>query len=167
MSGPGVGAGAARDVALWDWAVVAYAAPGVGEACLHLQDANDQCVPLLLWAGWTAATGRKPDADTIEAACDTARAWSDTTVAPLRAIRRTLKKPVPDIDDGAREAVRERIKAVELLAERHLLEALEALAPEPSGPVRPASEALVSTARIWARVVPRPALTRLAERLPA
>ena len=152
---------------LLDWSLRVWTVEGVQTAALDLQDAQGQNLPLLLWAAWCAQTGRAPGADDIEAACDTARAWSDTTVAPLRAIRRTLKKPVPDIDDGAREAVRERIKAVELLAERHLLEALEALAPEPSGPVRPASEALVSTARIWARVVPRPALTRLAERLPA
>ncbi|MDI6624629.1 MAG: TIGR02444 family protein, partial [Brevundimonas sp.] len=35
---------------LWDWAVRAYASDGVGDACLHLQDAAGQNVPLLLWA---------------------------------------------------------------------------------------------------------------------
>ncbi|MFN7109056.1 MAG: TIGR02444 family protein [Brevundimonas sp.] len=152
---------------LWDWAVAAYAAPGVGEACLALQDSHEQNVPVLLWSGWVAATGRKPDAETIEAACDTARAWDSVIVAPLRSVRRTLKAPIPDIDDGPREAVRNRIKALELEAERHLLEALEALAPAPVGPPRPTIDALVATARVWANVTPRPALIRLAEALPA
>jgi len=152
---------------LWDWSLKVYAAPGVAEACLALQDHHDQNVPLLLWSTWAAATGRRPDAEEIEAACDTARAWSETAIAPLRAIRRTLKGPIPDLDAAAREAVREQVKAVELLAERHLLSALEALAPAPSGEARPAIEGLAATARIWARVVPRPALTLLADRLPA
>ncbi len=45
---------------LWTWACAAYAAPGVAEACLSLQDYHEQNVPLLLWAAWTAATGRRP-----------------------------------------------------------------------------------------------------------
>lgn len=152
---------------LWDWAVAAYAAEGVSETCLSLQDQHEQNTCLLLWAGWNAATGRRPDEDAIEAACDTARAWDTTTISPLRAIRRTLKLPVPDIDGAAREAVRNRIKAVELEAERHLLLALEGLSPAPSGAARPAVDALVETARVWTRIIPRPALIRLAERLPA
>ncbi|WP_395945093.1 TIGR02444 family protein [Brevundimonas sp.] len=152
---------------LWDWAVAAYGAPGVGEACLALQDNNDQNVPLLLWSAWIAATGRRPDEDTIEAACDTARAWDGVVVAPLRTMRRTLKAPVPDIDDGPRESVRNRIKALELEAEKHLLEALEDLAPAPTAAARPAIDGLVATARIWASVTPRPALIRLADALPA
>ncbi len=153
--------------ALWDWSLEVYAAPGVAEACLHLQDAQGQNVPLLLWAGWAAATGRRPDEDAIEAACDAARAWSDIAVTPLRAIRRTLKGPVPDLDNAARESFREQIKALELQAERHLLAALEALAPPPSGPPRPAIDGLAETARVWTRIVPRPALTALAECLPS
>ena len=53
---------------LWDWAIAAYGAPGVAEACLALQDSNEQNVPLLLWSAWVARTGRKPDVETIEAA---------------------------------------------------------------------------------------------------
>ena len=43
---------------LWDWAVAAYGADGVAPACLELQDAAGQNVPLLLWAGWCAAEAR-------------------------------------------------------------------------------------------------------------
>ncbi|MBK1969604.1 TIGR02444 family protein [Brevundimonas sp. 3P9-tot-E] len=151
---------------LWTWACAAYAAPGVADACLSLQDYHEQNVPLLLWAAWTAATGRRPDEETIEAACDTARAWQTTTIAPLRAVRRTLKTPVPDLETDDRLAVREQVKAVELAAERCLLEALEVLAPPASTAQRPTLDALADTARLWDRVIPRPALSTLAERLP-
>ena len=152
---------------LWDWAVAAYAAPDVSDACLALQDHHEQNVPLLLWSAWVAQTGRRPDEETIEAACDTARAWDSVVVAPLRAVRRTLKAPVPDIDDGPRESVRNRIKALELEAEKHLLEALEALAPPASAAPRPAIDGLAATTRVWSRITPRPALIRLADALPA
>jgi uncharacterized protein (TIGR02444 family) len=154
-------------MSLWDWAVAAYGAPGVADACLALQDHHEQNVPLLLWSAWVAETGRRPDEEAIEAACDTARAWDGVVTAPLRAVRRTLKAPVPDIDDGPRQVVREQIKAIELEAERHLLEALEALAPAPQGPRRPAIDGLAATTRVWSRITPRPALIRLAEALPA
>ena len=66
--------GSPQESPLWDWALKAYAAPGVQEACLQLQDGVGQNVPLLLWAGWTATTGRVLDEDAIEGACDCARA---------------------------------------------------------------------------------------------
>ncbi len=151
----------------WPWAVAAYEAPGVAEACLSLQDHNEQNVPLLLWAAWVAVTGRRPDEETIEAACDAARAYDTVVVAPLRAVRRTLKAPIPDVDNDHREALRQQVKALELDAERRLMLELEALAPAPSGAPRRAIDGLAETAKLWARVVPRPALTTLADRLPA
>ena len=152
---------------LWTWAVTAYEAPGVAEACLSLQDHNEQNVPLLLWAAWVAVTGRRPDEETIEAACDAARAYDTVVVAPLRAVRRTLKAPIPDVDNDHREALRQQVKALELDAERRLMLELEELAPPPSGAARRAIDGLAETAKLWARVVPRPALTTLADRLPA
>lgn len=156
-----------QTLGLWDWSVAAYAEQGVAEACLTLQDTHDHNVPLLLWSAWTAATGRRPDGEDIEAACDTARAWSATTIAPLREIRRTLKGPIPDVDSEARLDLRKQIQTVELTAERYLLEALETLAPASVETPRPIIDALADTARIWDRVVPRPALIALASRLPA
>jgi len=152
---------------LWDWAVAAYAAPGVAEACLHLQDAADQNVPLLLWAAWCARTGRPLDADTIEAGCDVARAWNDAAIDPLRAVRLTLKIPLADIQTPDREAVREAVKALELDCERRLLLALEALSPAPSAASTDPLPALVAVSRQWSRMIPRAGLTALAEQLPA
>lgn len=155
------------EASFWDWALTAYAAPGVQEACLQLQDAGGQNVPLLLWAAWTAATGRALDEDAIEAACDCARAWDQVAVSPLRSLRRTLKAVNPDIDNVARENLREAVKAVELSAERHLMAGLQALALAPTTPPRQTMEALVAVSRVWSRVTPRPLLQTLADRLPA
>jgi uncharacterized protein (TIGR02444 family) len=150
----------------WDWAVAAYARPGVEQALLDLQDRFGQCVPLLLTAAWAATAGRAFDEESLEAAADAARVYEGTLIGPLRAIRRTLKAPVPDLDDPARLAMREQIKAVELDAERRLIGALEALAPAPGASgVRPIAEALVAAARAWARVVPRAELVSLAARV--
>jgi uncharacterized protein (TIGR02444 family) len=150
----------------WDWAVAAYAHAGVEEALLDLQDRFGQCVPLLLSAAWAAAEGRAFDAESLEAAADAARVYEGTIIGPLRAIRRTLKAPVPDLDDPARLAIREQVKALELDAERRLIGGLEALAPAPgaSGP-RPVADGLLAAARAWSRVVPRAELVSLAARL--
>ena len=154
-------------MSLWDWSLRVWAVEGVQTAGLDLQDAQGQNLPLLLWAAWCAQTGRAPDADDIEGACDTARVWQETTVAPLRAIRRTLKTRTPDLDDADREAVRAQVKAIELDAERRLLTALEALAPAASGPPKPVLPALIAVAREWSPITPRRSLELLAGRLPA
>ena len=154
-------------MSLWDWALTAYAADGVADACLELQETAGQNIPLLLWAAWCAHTGRTPDEDALEAAGDTARAWQETAIGPLRAVRRALKARAPDLDDTDREAVRARVKAVELEAERRLLAALEALSPPPSGLSQPPINTMVSAARVWSPMTPRAGLVRLADRLPA
>lgn len=152
---------------LWEWATRAWGAEGVEVACLDLQDAQGQNIGLLLWAAWTARTGRSLDAETIEAACDTARVWQDTILVPLRSVRRALKTRMPDLQDEDRQAVRDQVKAIELDAERRLMIALEALTPGPAGPERPLLPVLVAVAREWSPITPRVALALLAERLPA
>jgi uncharacterized protein (TIGR02444 family) len=152
--------------AAWDWAVGAYARPEVEATLIDLQDRWGQSVPLLLVSAWAASAGRPFSAERLEAAADTARAYEETVVGPLRAIRRTLKAAVPDIDDPARLALREQIKALELDAERRLIWALEAIACE-AEPGEPASvsSALISAAHLWGRVLPRSELADLAARL--
>lgn len=151
--------------AFWDWSVAAYAAPGVAEECLHLQDTHDQIVPLLLWAAWCAETGRTPDADDVEGACDTARVWADHAVTPLRTLRQALKIRRPDMIDEDREAVRAQVKTIELDAERRLMSALEALSPSPGPSAPQMRDILILVARTWAEQVPRPALGHLADAL--
>lgn len=153
-------------LSLWDWARQAYAAPDVQAACLDLQDTAGQNTCVLLWAAWAAASGRALDADDLETAAETARAWDDAAVTPLRALRRSLKARRLDMNDAAREAVRDQVKAVELDAERRLLAQLEAQTPPATGATTTTLDALVAASRAWGGITPRAALARLAEHLP-
>jgi uncharacterized protein (TIGR02444 family) len=108
----------------WDWALEVYARQPVAEACLHLQDGHGQNVPWLLWAAWMAGEGRSAD---LKEAARMMRAWDAEVGAPLRGVRRALKPPRPPVDEAAKEALRDAIKAVELRGERVLMESLEAL----------------------------------------
>jgi uncharacterized protein (TIGR02444 family) len=145
---------------IWDWAVAAYARPGVAEACLRLQDEFGQNVSLLLWA-WRA---RAADAAVIARAVAVARAWDETTLRPLRAVRQALKPSSPPVADAAREALRDEVKAAELHAERVLLETLGQLGRTavgaPSG-----LAALEAVAHAWRPAPPPAALASLAAAL--
>ena len=142
---------------LWGWALEAYARPGVPEICLELQDEHGQNISFLLWAVW--AEGAQDDV--LIAAALAAKVWDEDVLKPVRAVRRTLKRTFPKIDDGAREALRDDVKAAELRAERVLLESFEALSGHRRGG-RPALEALVAASRAWGKPAPDDLLARLA-----
>jgi uncharacterized protein (TIGR02444 family) len=144
---------------LWDWTLAAYARPGVAQAGLALQDEHGQNVPLLLWAVWAEAADR----DLLARAAGIARRWEALAVAPLRSVRRTLKAPIGDVSDAAREGLRETVKAAELQAERILLEALEALGGRGGG--AHALQALEAASATWGRPAPANALAALAAAL--
>jgi len=133
---------------LWDWSVERYARPGVGAACLELQDEHGLSVPLLLWTAWSAALGRTPD---LEAGARVARNWEEEAVGPLRRLRWALKAQDAELGaDPDREAVRDQVKAVELDAERRLLGALERTPALPGAPP-PLPELLARTAEAYGR----------------
>lgn len=130
----------------WTWALEAYARPGAAQACLTLQDDHGQCVPYLLWAAWAAGEGRPLDGPTLQAGAALAADWEAAAVGPLRAARRAMKREVQGMADGAREALRAEVKALELQAERLLIDTLAALAPEAGGPALPLAPALAAAA---------------------
>jgi uncharacterized protein (TIGR02444 family) len=145
---------------LWDWTLKAYARPGVPEACLELQDQHGQNTSLLLWAVWAEAA----DPDLLARAAEAARRWEAVAVAPLRAVRRALKPALPPIEDARREGLREDVKAVELRAERVLMETLEAMTDDEQGGAH-ALAALEAASKAWGNVAPAPALAALAASL--
>jgi uncharacterized protein (TIGR02444 family) len=146
---------------LWDWALEAYARQPVAEACLQLQDAHGQNVPYLLWAAWMAGEGRVAD---LKNAARIMRAWDAEVGAPLRGVRRALKPARPPVDEAAKEALREAVKAVELRGERVLMESLEALSGPPGAPI-PVLDALVAAAEASGDPPRRSALEKLADAL--
>jgi uncharacterized protein (TIGR02444 family) len=113
----------------WRFSLRLYGRPGVGAACVALQDAHDLDVNLLLFALWLASEGRAVSADDLRAAEAATRAWRLQAVVPLRAVRRFIKEPPPALDAAGVAALRERVKAAELESERLQQEALFALRP--------------------------------------
>jgi uncharacterized protein (TIGR02444 family) len=144
---------------LWDETLEAYARPGAPEACLALQDAHGQNVPFLLWAVWARAA----DPVLLTRAADLARRWEALTLAPIRAVRRGLKPGFAGVEASGREALRDAVKAVELRAERVLMEALEAMTEERGG--GHALAALAAASAAWGNPAPGDALAALAAAL--
>jgi uncharacterized protein (TIGR02444 family) len=146
-------------VAIWEWALEAYSRPGVPQACLVLQDAHGQNTSLLLWAVYAEVK----DPDLLARAAAFTRSWDRTTLVPLRDVRRALKTPLPPAPDRAREALREEVKALELAAERLLLETLDGLSHGRGG--AHALEALEAASKAWDKPAPAEALAELAAAL--
>ena len=65
-------------------------------------------------------------------------------MAPLRAVRRTLRGDVGQVTAGSAVALRTRIQAVELEAERVQQAVLQGLGPAPGAAARAAAEAAVA-----------------------
>jgi len=120
-------------VTLWDYARVAWNKPGVSEACLALQDRHGQCVALLLWRTWAAVEGRSVGVSTARRAVAVARVWEVDIIAPLRVARRALDGDLDGAEPAVAQRLRQAARAIELDAERTLLEALEALTPPSTG----------------------------------
>jgi uncharacterized protein (TIGR02444 family) len=147
--------------ALWPFALEAYARPGAEAILLELQDAHGQCVPYLIWSLWLASQGRP--LTSLQDGAGLARAWQEAAVAPLRDLRRGLERPSTDSLWRPREQLRERVKALELEAERMLLQMLEAASPPAAGPPSDPQTALEVAARAWGGGTPRALLRRLAQ----
>ena len=101
--------------AFWRFSLAFYTHPGVAEALIALQDRGGFDVNLMLFALWRGAVHRHclDEAELREAEAAVALLHRDV-VTPLRALRRRLKSSSePDI-----QALRRRVAALELAAER-------------------------------------------------
>jgi uncharacterized protein (TIGR02444 family) len=136
-------------VTMWDWAVRAYARPGVEPACLSLQGEYGHCVGYLLWATWAAQSGRSIDEAHLARAATLARHWETGILQPLRTARRALKQPIVGIELPGQENLHNQLRADELAAERLLLEALENLAPTKTAGAADLRQGLRDAARVW------------------
>ena len=107
------------DPAPWAFSLQVHGAPGVEAFCLALQDAHGGDVNLLLCAAWCGASGRGRLGEAGIARLDAATAGlRGEVVARLRAARRWLKPAAASSPRLA--ALRERVKAIELEAEREV-----------------------------------------------
>lgn len=101
----------------WRFSLTVYARPGVAEALIGLQDRLGHNVNLMLFGLWLGlCEGRRLDAAALTRAQAALAPIHDAVVAPLRQLRGQLKDdPDPDI-----QALRRRVLALELAAERRV-----------------------------------------------
>ncbi len=110
---------------LWSFALTTYARPGVEAGCLRLQEQGaDVC--LLLCGAWLEQRAVAVTAERIQALKQIAEPWQAHVVEPLRRVRMQWRAMAQQDEDLA--GLRERVKALELEAERQLLARLETLA---------------------------------------
>jgi uncharacterized protein (TIGR02444 family) len=155
------------NAALWPYALDVYARPGVEALLLELQDTYGQCVPYVLWGLWMAAAGRPFEPRTAAACAELARAWQDAAVAPLRRLRRDLKSAQKAKTQRVSERIRTGVKALELEAERMLLQMLDEASPASGGPASDGLAALRISVRAWGERPPPAALLEQLARLTA
>ena len=117
---------------LWDWALSAYAKPGVEATCLALQDEHGLDVDVILWLAWRASRGEAPTVDGLAEARALSEAFQVCVVAPLRSARRALRPPPAGVVAPRAAALRDAVLSVELAAEQVEMEGLEALPADPA-----------------------------------
>jgi uncharacterized protein (TIGR02444 family) len=108
----------------WRFSLNFYRQAGVSDACIALQDECGVDVNLLLFLFWLASEGRQLAANEVKKLDEEVRSWRELTVIPIRDARRRLKGARTAVDSGRQEAFRNKVKAVELEAERLQQEAL-------------------------------------------
>lgn len=110
---------------VWSYALKLYARPGVEAACLSLQDGGaDVC--LVLASAWLGSAGVAFSQTRVNRLESTAREWREEVIAPLRSLRQRWREVAKR--DTELAPLRERIKQLELEAEKVLLGRLEAVA---------------------------------------
>lgn len=117
------------------FALTVHEADGVPDAAILLQDQCGADVDVLLFAAFVGAVrGRAFSRQDLDAALGRVGPWQSEVVGPLRAVRRRLKEGPPPASGAATNALRERIKQIELDAEMIELAQLAELAAELDDP---------------------------------
>lgn len=143
-----------NETPFWRFSLNFYRHAGVSEACIALQDDLGVDVNLLLFLFWLASDDRALSVDEVKLLDDNVREWRNLTIVPIRNTRRNLKGAETLVEAGKQEAFRNKVKAVELEAEKLQQEALYGFAK--SGPLgTPASAPAAARANVaaYARVM--------------
>lgn len=106
-----------RSNPFWQYSLKLYACDGVAELCLCLQDEGGLDVNLLLYCLWQGSQGRSLQRVSLAEVCRASAPWRKEVIESLRHARRWMKGRRHDIA-GHSDSLRERIKALELAAEK-------------------------------------------------
>jgi uncharacterized protein (TIGR02444 family) len=117
----------------WNFSLQLFRKPGVGPACIALQDGLGLDVNLLLFCCWHGRENRVLSEADIRRAIAAAEGWQRDVVQPLRAVRRRLKAGVAPVSAAECEALRRKVNDLELEGERIAQATLEALPAPPTG----------------------------------
>ncbi|HRF08268.1 MAG TPA: TIGR02444 family protein [Xanthobacteraceae bacterium] len=109
----------------WDFSLQFYRQPGVADLCLALQDRHGIDVNLMLYMLWLATRGTSISQSEVAAIAQQIKHWHENVVVPLRSVRRSIAKSTVT---GSKAEFRNRVKALELEAERIEQDDLFALA---------------------------------------
>jgi uncharacterized protein (TIGR02444 family) len=137
----------------WRFSLRLY--PAVAETCLALQDRFGVDVNVLLFLLWAAEGGRKVDAEDARRVIAAVETWNRTVVVPLRTVRRALREPPDLVEPAAAERFRQRVKQIELEAERLQQEGLDRLVPRDDlgGPAASRDSAAGANVEVYAEVL--------------
>ena len=102
----------------WDFSLKLYGQDQVEAHCLELQDNWGFDVNLLLLCIWLGTKGVSLNAESMKILITQSSEWRLQAVLPLRQLRQSLKDPAIGIDGEGAALLRERVKAIELDAER-------------------------------------------------
>lgn len=117
-----------------------YQVPGISECCLALQDERDADIPLLLLLFLLDQAGITCRPDGFQAFLDTAAAWREQVIRPLRIVRRNMKACCVS---EAERSLRDAVKKIELQAEKqHVARLVESFPATEGGMTRMAERYL-------------------------
>jgi uncharacterized protein (TIGR02444 family) len=151
----------------WRFSLRFYRQPEVADACITLQEKAGVDVNLLLFLLWHATQKRALSQADVAELERRIGAWRNTTVIPLRTMRRALKSPPTLVAGASAELFRTKIKAIELEAERLQQEAMHGLAcpsllgREASSLEEAARANVAAYAAMYGAAFPQPAIETL------
>jgi uncharacterized protein (TIGR02444 family) len=105
------------DNPFWQFSLKVYAASGVAQECLMLQEESGVDVNMLLYCAWRGTEADSLSAPAIEQLNGVVQAWRVDVVGPLREIRRGLKG-IASLDQAVIKDLRGRVLSTEIFAEQ-------------------------------------------------
>ena len=105
------------DNPFWRFSLAVYAAPGVADECLALQDTRGVDVNVLLFCAWLGSRRVVLTQEHLVVIESAVRPWRERVVQPLRGLRRDIKVR-PDAAHESIAALRKDVAALELRAEQ-------------------------------------------------